>query len=162
MKARSRLETLRRLVTMYAVVEEMHSAELRRMTAAVRATEEAIGVEEKVACAAHVDGRRALTVADSVGWMMAETQQETAAWRRGRLEQIRREREKLNETAREQYVASRLKREQMNRLLEDLALSREIEEVRRMQAISDDRFLARRRWRDAQKLRQEVQLIKSS
>ena len=162
MTARSRLETLQRLVTMYAVIEEMHSAELQRMTAAVRVTEEAIGVEQKVAYAARVDGRGALTVGDSVGWMIAKTQQETAAWRRERLEHIRLEREKLNETAREQYVASRLKREQMDRLLEDLASSKEIEEARRMQAISDDRLLARRRWRDAQKLRQEVQLIKSS
>jgi hypothetical protein len=82
---------------------------------------------------------------------MAESQQETAAWRRRRLEQIRLEREELNEAAREQYVASRLKREQMKRVCDDIAARMEIEEGRRSQAASDDRFLARRRWTDRRK-----------
>jgi hypothetical protein len=81
--------------------------------------------------------------------MMAETQRETAAWRRRGLEQIRLEREELNEAAREQYVASRLKREQIKRVFDDIAVRMEIEEGRRLQAASDDRFLARRRWTDA-------------
>lgn len=82
--------------------------------------------------------------------MMAETQQESAELRRRRLEQIRLEREELNDAAREQYVASRLKREQMKRVFDDIASRMEIEEGRRTQACSDDRFLARRRWTDAQ------------
>jgi hypothetical protein len=65
------------------------------------------------------------------------------------LEQIRLEREELNEAAREQYVASRLKREQIKRVFDDIAVRMEIEEGRRLQAASDDRFLARRRWTDA-------------
>ena len=44
-----RLETLRRLVALYAAVEEMHSTELQRMTAAVRETQQAIGIEREVA-----------------------------------------------------------------------------------------------------------------
>ena len=47
-------------------------------------------------------------------------------------------------------MASRLKREQMKRVFDDIAARMEIEEGRRMQAGSDDRFLARRRWTDAQ------------
>jgi hypothetical protein len=158
---RSKLETLQRLVTLYAVVEEMHSAELQRMTAAVREAEHAIGMEQKVAHAARADSRRALIAGDSVGWMMAETQQETAAWRRVRLEEIRLEREVLNEAARERYVASRLKRQQMKRVLENIAGRMETEAGRRMQAASDDRFLARRRWRETQEQRIEAQQMKS-
>jgi hypothetical protein len=158
---RSKLETMQRLVTLYAVVEEMHSAELQRMTAAVREAEHAIGMEQKVAHAARADSRRALIAGDSVGWMMAETQQETAAWRRVRLEEIRLEREVLNEAARERYVASRLKRQQMKRVLENIAGRIEIEAGRRMQAASDDRFLARRRWRETQEQRIDAQQIKS-
>jgi hypothetical protein len=145
-----RLKTLQRLATLYAAVEEMHSIELQRMTAAVREAQLAIGVEQEVAWSARTDGRGALLTEDRVGWMMAESQQETAAWRRRRLEQVRVEREKLNDAAREQYVASRMKREQMKRVLEDIDARMSTEEGRKAQAASDDRFLARQRWKDAQ------------
>jgi hypothetical protein len=152
----TRLKALQRLVTLYAAVEEMHSTELQRMTAAVREAQQAIGVEQEVVRSARVDGRGALLAGDSVGRMMAETQQETAVWRREGLERIRLEREELNDAAREQYVASRLKREQIKRVFDDIAARMEIEEGRRMQAASDDRFLARRRWTDArEKMRDE-------
>ena len=157
-----RLETLRRLVTLYAAVEEMHSTELQRMTAAVREAQQAIGVEQEVVRSARVDGREALLAGDRVGWMMAETQQETAGsattrvWSRFALE-----REELSDAAREQYVASRLKREQMKRVFDDIAARTEIEEGRRMQAASDDRFLARRRWTDAQEKTRDEQQMKA-
>jgi hypothetical protein len=147
----TRLETLQRLVTLYAAVEEMHSIELQRKAAAVREAQQAIGIEQEVARSARNDGRAALLVGDQVSWVMAESQKETAGWRRQRLEQIRLEREELNEAAREQYVASRLKREQMKRVCDDIAARMEIEEGRRSQAASDDRFLARRRWTDRRK-----------
>src|SRR5215813_806792 len=107
----TRLETLQRLATLYAAVEEMHSNELQRMMAAVRETQIAIGIEQELARSALIDSRGALLAGDKVDWMMAETEQEAAGWRRQRLEMIRHEREKLNEAAREQYVASRLRRE---------------------------------------------------
>ena len=144
----TRLEALQRLVTLYAAVEEMHSTELQRMTAALRETQQAIGAEQEVARSARVDGRGALLAGDSVGRMMAETRQETAVWRRQSLEQIRLEREERNDVAREQYVASRLRRDQIKRVFDDIAARMEVEEGRRMQAASDDRFLARRRWTD--------------
>jgi hypothetical protein len=93
---------------------------------------------------------------------MSETQQETSAWRRGRLEPIRLECEELNDAAREQYVASRLKREQIKRVLDDIAARIEIEEGRRMQAASDDRFLARRRWTDAREKMRDKPRMKVS
>ena len=147
----TRLKALQRLVTLYAAVEDMHSIELQRKTAAVRETQQAIGVEQEVVRSARVDGRGALLTGDSVGRMMAETQQETAAWRREGLERIRLEREELNDAAREQYVASRLRREQIKRVFDDINALMEIEEGRRLQAASDDRFLARRRWTDRRK-----------
>jgi hypothetical protein len=147
----NRLETLRRLVTLYAAVEEMHSVELQRMMAAVRETQKAIGAVQEIARSARLDGRAALFGGDRVCWMMAETRQDTVALRRRGLEQIRLEREELNDAAREQYVASRLKKEQIKRVLDDIATRAEVEEGRRIQATSDDRFLARRRWTDARK-----------
>src|SRR5882757_8502658 len=158
----TRLETLQRLFTLYAAVEEMHSTELQRMTTAVREAQQVIRVEQEVARAARLDGRGALLAGDRVSWMMAETQQETAAWRRQGLEQIRLEREELSEVAREQYVASRLRREQIKRVFDDIALRMEIEEGRRLQAASDDRFLARRRWTDARETMRDKQRMKAS
>jgi hypothetical protein len=156
---RTRLATLKRLVTLYGVVEEMHSAELQRMMAAVREAQQAIGVQQEVVRSAGVDGRDALIVGDSMGRTMAEILRETAGWKRRRLEDIRLEREGLSDAAREQYVASRLKSEQMKRVVEGVTERMEIEEGRRMQAASDDRFLARRRWTDARdELRVDAQM----
>jgi hypothetical protein len=158
----TRLETLQRLVSLYAAVEEMHSSELQRTGSAVREAQQAIGIEQDVARWARVNGREALLAGDRLSAVMAETQQETAGWRRQRLEQIRLEREKLNEAAREQYVASRLKREQIKRVLDDMALLMEIDKGRRLQAASDDRFLARRRWTDAQEKTRDQERMKAS
>jgi hypothetical protein len=158
----TRLETLQRLVSLYAAVEEMHSTELQRTGSAVRAAQQAIGIEQDAARWARVNGREALLAGDRLSAVMAETQQKTAGWRRRRLEQIRLERENLNEAAREQYVASRLKREQIKRVLDDMALLMEIDKGRRLQAASDDRFLARRRWTDAQEKTRDEERMKAS
>jgi len=159
---RTRLETLRRLVTLYAAVEEMHSTELQRMASAVRQAQRAIGIEQEVARSARIDGRGALLAEDRVSRMMAETKQETAARRRCGLEQIRLEREEMNEAARERYVASRLKREQIKRVFDDIAARMDIEKERRLQAASDDRFLARRRWTDSQERKRDDERMKAS
>lgn len=153
----AKLKTLQRLAMLYAVVEEMHSIELQRSTAAVREAEHAIGTERRMAAAARGEGRGALIAGDLVGRSIAETQQETAAWRQTRLERLRLEREEIKESAREQYAESRLKREQMKRVLETMAGRLETEETRRVQAVSDDRFLARRRWKDMQTQRETDQ-----
>ena len=146
---RPRLVTLKRLVTLYGIVEEMHSTELQRMTAAVREAETAIGLQKKAARSARLNGRDALMTGDRMGWTIAETQRESAGWRRRRLEQIRVEREVLSDAAREQYVTSRMKSEQMKCVAEGVVAQIETEEARRTQATSDDRFLARRRWDEA-------------
>jgi hypothetical protein len=143
-----RLQTLKRLMTLYGVVEEMHSLELQRMTAAVQEAQQAIEVQQQVARSARFGGRDALMADDRMGWEIAETQRESAGWKRRRLEQMRLEREVLSDAAREQYLASRIKSEQMKRLAESVSAQAGIEEGRRVQAASDDRFLARRRWND--------------
>jgi hypothetical protein len=157
-----RLQTLKRLVSLYGIVEEMHSVELQRMRAAVREAQQAIEVQQQVASSARFDGRGALMADDRMGWEIAETHGESAGWKRRRLEQIRSERDVLSDAAREQYVASRLKSEQMKRVTEGIAVKAEIEEGRRVQATSDDRFLARRRWSDAQDRMREGRRIKAS
>ncbi len=158
----SRLETLRRLAGLYAAVEEMHAAELQRIAGAVLDAKKAIGVEREMGRLARLEGRDALLAGDRANWMMSETRQETAAWRRQKLEEIRIRREKLNDAAREQYVASRLKRQQIQRVSDEIAARLEIEEGRRAQTTSDDRYLSRRRWTDVQEKMRIEQKMKAS
>ncbi|MBB5315724.1 hypothetical protein [Tunturibacter empetritectus] len=158
----TRLETLQRLMNLYAAVEQMHSTELQRLTTAVREAQQAIAVEQCAAQVARIDGRKALTEGDRVGWMMSETQQETAGWRRQKLEEVRVGREELSDAAREQYVASRLKKEQMKRVFEEMEARAQMEEGRRVQSSSDDLFLSRRRWTDAKEKTEEREEMKAS
>ena len=158
----TRLETLQRLMNLYAAVEQMHSTELQRITIAVHEAQRAIEMEQSVAQAARTDGREALSVGDRAGWMMSETQQETAGWRTQRLVKIRLERQELSDAAREQYVASRLKKEQMKRVFEEMERRTAVEEGRRVQSTSDDLFLSRRRWTDATEMAEEKEHMKAS
>jgi hypothetical protein len=145
-----RLTTLKRLVNLYDVVEQMHSAELQRMMLTVREVEQSIEVQRSAVNLAGLEGRGALMTGDHIGRLAAETQREVAGWMCERLEKIRLEREALREAAKEQYAASRLKSEQMKRVVEGLTGQAKIEEDRRMQAATDDRYLSRRRWTDAE------------
>jgi hypothetical protein len=159
---RQRLNMLRRLVGLYAAVEGMHSAELQRATAEVREAELVIVAVQHIAESVRIDGRKALAIGDGVGWMISETQQETVGWRRQRLEQVRQEREQSNDAARQLYMASRLKREQMQHVFDEIASRIKIEEGRQAQAASDDRFLARRRWTDAKEKMRDDREMKTS
>jgi hypothetical protein len=158
----SRSATLRRLAILYVAVEEMHSVELQRLTAAVLQARNAIGSEQVAMRLARLDGQEALVAGDQVNWMMSQTRHENAAWRKQKLEEIRLRRVELNDAARQQYVASRLKREQIERVFDDIAKRMEIEKERRAQAVSDDRFLARRRWTDSREQKRKEQMIRTS
>ena len=145
----SRLAMLKRLMGIYAVVEDMHSADLQRTAAAVREAQDAIGRQQAVMRSAGVDYRGALETGDGLGRKMAEALCEAADSKRQRLEPIHVERESLCDAASRQYAASRLKSEQMQRMVTRAAEQAAIEEERKMQAASDDRFLAQRCWKDA-------------
>ena len=142
----SRLKRLKRMAALYGVVERMHSVELQRARSVVREAEQAIETQRMIWRAAGLDGREALVLGDRMGWSLAETQQEVAAWKGERLEEIRVKREELNKVARERYATSRLKSEQMNCVVEGVAARMEREEGRRFQATTDDRFLSRKLW----------------
>jgi hypothetical protein len=144
-----RLQSLKRLVALYGAVEVLHSTELQRITAAVREAQQSVSREQTIEMSARKDGHAALCSSDRIGWKMADTQQEAAASRRDLFEQMRRDRIVLRDAAMEQYVASRLKREQIKRLQDDIVRGIAAEQSRHVQAASDDRFLARRRWTDA-------------
>jgi hypothetical protein len=145
---RSRLDALKRLMSLYGDVEEMHSMELQRTTASVREAEQAIDVQQGIMRSSGLDARKALISGNLVDWTMARTQREIAEWKQQRLQQVRIEREMLNDEATKQYLASHLQSEQMKHLVDGIAAQAEIMTGRRTQAALDDRFLARRRWTD--------------
>jgi hypothetical protein len=144
-----RLQTLKKILTLYQVVEEMQSLEFQRTTVAMHEADEAITVQQRMARSAYLSGRDALSVGDHMGLAISETQQATASWNRRLLGRIRAEREILNDAARKQYIASRLKTEQMKSMTERIVMQEKVVEDHRLQAASDDLFLARRRWKDS-------------
>jgi len=158
----SRLDTLRRLAALYVAVEEMHTTELQRVTAAVLRTKNAMEGEREAMRSARLEGHGALAEGEHVNWVMSRVRQESAARRVEKLEEIRLHREELLHRAQEQYVASRLKREQIERVFDDIEERIEIEEGRRAQAVSDDRFLARKRWTDSRERIRRDRQIKAS
>lgn len=158
----SRLAALKRLMSLYGGIEEMHSAALERATMAVREAEQAIGAEGERARSSSARGRDALMAGDPLGLAAARMQGEIAEWRQQRLQEVRLEREMLEEQARRQYAASRLQREQMKYVVESTETQMEVEAGRKMQAALDDRFLARRRWSDTrEQLRASIEISSS-
>jgi hypothetical protein len=153
-----RLRTLKRLMGLYGVMEQTHSVELQRRATAVREAQQAIGVQQEVTLWARLEARDALMAEDRLGREIAKIRSDSAGWKQRRLEQVRLEREVLSNAAREQYLASRLKREQMKRLAESVAARVEIDERRHAQAAADDHFLARRRWSDTRNRHENVKI----
>ncbi|MEO6817021.1 MAG: hypothetical protein ABI177_09980 [Edaphobacter sp.] len=145
----ARLAGLKRLMSLYGDIEEMHSSELQRAMMAVQEAEQAIGAEEERARSSSSRGRDALLAGDPLGFAAARTQREIAEWKQERLQDLRLEREMLKDEVRKQYLASRMQSEQMRYVVENAAAHAEIEAGRKTQAALDDRFLARRRWSDA-------------
>jgi hypothetical protein len=144
---RERLAALKRLNAVYEMVEEMHSLEARRAVAAVAEVQSVIHAEEARKYEARVNGREALLTDDRAGWSLAVVHEEIAGQRKKLLEPILEECEEKGEEARARHLASRLWSERMKSLVEGTSARIVAEEERRTQAVADDRFLARRAWK---------------
>lgn len=159
---RGKLEPLKRLRALYETVEEMHAVELQRAAAALQEAQSAADAELSAAHSAGHDGREALSSGDRVGWAVAEALRGAAGNRRRRLEVVRSERAHANEAAKRQYLASRLKTEQMQKLSANVAEQVAAADEKKMQAATDDRFLARKKWRNKRDERRGPQRMKAS
>lgn len=148
----SRMGTLQKLAGLYGVVERMRLSELELALRALHEAEEAIGVQQRAQRMAGCDGREALRTSDAMSWSVAEMQGETATWRRFELEELRVSlTDERNESERV-YLRSRVESEQVQHVLREALRDFEVKRVRREQAESDDRFLARRRWKESRSL----------
>jgi hypothetical protein len=117
--------------------------------AAVHEADEAIDEQKKMVRSSNLLGRGALIAGDRIEQAAAQTQWEIAEWKQQRLQQVRLDREKLSDEAGKRYSASRLRSEQIQQVVEDAIAEVVVKRERQMQAGTDDRFLARRRWSDA-------------
>lgn len=136
----------RRIAQVYALVEQMRSAELGLAHGAVLEAERALSFESEVCARKGGAGRGALMLGDRSAWALAEAQRGAALIRMQRLGQIRAEREVLREHAAETHRKSRLDEQQVECAIERARQQERREEERRLQAVADDRYLARREW----------------
>jgi hypothetical protein len=146
MTGNSRLPVLKRIQTLYGLVEQMHSVALVQASLAVREAEIAIARQCEQMREARCGGREALLGGDRERRALTESQLELSGARRQLLETVRLEREIRNDQAREEYHLSRVKNEQMKSVVETIRTEEELIEGRRVQAASDDRFLSRLLW----------------
>ncbi|WP_213803373.1 hypothetical protein [Granulicella sp. dw_53] len=141
-----RSKTLKRLVDLYGAMEAARSGEMQRAQILLLEAEQALRGQQAVKHMAHAEGRDALGQGDRMAWMFAEVQAELASVKRRRIEPIAEERGASRDAAKKKYLASRLESEQMNRLFDDAAKRAAVMQLRRAQAVADDRFLSRKRW----------------
>lgn len=159
---RTKLEKLKRITKLYEAVEEVHLIELRRTVAALSEVRNAVDVEKRSAGHTAREGWTAMAAGDRVGWSAADSRLRASGEKLNRLAAVHTERKRSNEAAREQHVASRRKSEQMQRLAERTAEQVAVHEEKKMQAGTDDRFLARQRWASVSSTRGGGRRMKAS
>jgi hypothetical protein len=142
----SRTTSLRRIAKLYGVVEEMHSVALRQATGMVHEAEGAIRMELRTAASAAGAGRMALSAGEREEWLFAHAEGEISTVRAKLFEGLKETRVEVELAARTEFLASRIKTEQIKQVVTQMAERAAIEEGRRTQAASDDRHAGRRAW----------------
>jgi hypothetical protein len=136
---------LKRIGVVYGLMEEIHSLEARMAATEVNEVESVIRAEIGTLQAARVRQREAMYGEDLLGRSMIAVREEMAIQRNRQLEPALRKRRETFELAQLRYTDSRLWSERMKTLIEAELHRCAIEHERRMQAASDDCFLAQRR-----------------
>lgn len=141
-----------RLASLYGMMERLRSVELRA----------AAGAVEDVACSAAIaadvregqimDARTAMATGSREEWQVAETTRGVVEARIERLEKLRAERAAAFEDAAHRHRISRVKMEQMDRVVDRSRAREAVQQGRRSQAESDDRFASRRAWMKVQQV----------
>lgn len=138
-----RLKSLKRLWAVYGLVEEIHSVEARVAAAEVGEAEAAMQAEGQAIREARLREREAMRSDDPLGRLTVTAQETMASRRRLKLEPLLAKRREVSDAARMRHVASRLWSERMKSMVEDESARIADVEARRLQAVSDDRFLSR-------------------
>lgn len=140
-----RLMLLKRLGAVYGLIEEMHSLEAQVAVGEVVEVESVIHEERRTVEAARTRQRETIQVDDLLGQSAIAVREELAIQRNRQLEPMLRQRRDTLDVAQLRYTDSRMWSERMKTLIDAEFTRVAIEQERRTQAASDDRFLAQRR-----------------
>jgi hypothetical protein len=146
---RDRLAALKRMMTVYEMVEEAASAEARGAAAAAGIARKAVQSERGQERRARFEAREAVDREDQLGRSAGAIDGAMAERRRIQLEPILEECESTSDAAKERHLASRIWSQRMKRLVDEACYQLAGEENRRAQKAADDRFLAQRRTRSS-------------
>jgi hypothetical protein len=135
-----------RLAGLYGMVERMRSLELRAAAGNLDEVASAQTMQAAVHRSEVSGSRAAFASGDREQWKVAETARALLEIRMARLNKLRAEREVKLDQAAQAYNRSRVRMEQMDRVVERERERLACEAARRAQAEADDRFASRRAW----------------
>ena len=139
-----------RLASLYGMTERVRSVELRVAAGAVEAVACSVAIAATVRERQITEARTAMANGRREEWQVAETTRGVVEAGIVRLAKLRVEREAVLEDAVQRHRISRLNMEQMDRVVDRARAQETLQESRRSQAESDDRFASRRAWKRTQ------------
>lgn len=140
----ARRDRLGRLLAIRKLREDIDRTALQLALDSVTEVEVALSRQQLRSAEAKAMARTALIAGDRAEWLLAEAQNEVAAWNKERLNILRRLRVEMVSKAREQFVESRSQHEQLKQLKENAKRLASLESDRATQKSMDDWFLSRR------------------
>jgi len=140
------MRQLARLKKLRAARERLSEASVAVEAGKLRLAEERLLAAKDAEAAGARESQRAVEAGERTAWMLSLALREAEAMRRPRLEAACREREIALVAAQRILNVCRVETEQASGSERDLREALDVEQERRAQAESDDRFLARVRW----------------
>jgi hypothetical protein len=137
---------LAKVAMLYGQVERVRLVELQEAAAAVAEAEHLRAAAEARGAAHRSEGRAALLQGEGLAWRLAESAGDATEVLRERALLLMAERDVLRTAAGEAYRSSRLRTEQVTRVVEAIAQAQAVVDARREQAATDDRYAARLCW----------------
>lgn len=147
---RSRIDTWKRLVKLYTALEDMHATEMQNAVLNAQTVLQGAEVERDETTRASIESRSALISGNQLKARIFDSTKRSANWRRQRLETLYLMRKQLSDAAREQYLASRIRRNQVESVMTGHVEHAQADGKRNAQLLADDRYLARRIWQTNQ------------
>lgn len=133
---------LKRIAHLYALLERQDALKLRKSSSAVLSVEKAMECQGSLAEIARSRGEQALLKGDQQERVLATIQRTIAQQKRAVLETLLAARKEEERVAREKHAISKVKRDQAEELLKAAAGEARILSDRKLQTMTDDRFLS--------------------
>ncbi len=141
---------LERLAKLYAMVERLHAMQERGAAGAVAEVEQAAARLREARRLERTQGCEALGRGSLIETLAAARSAPAAATQQKRLGQIKVQRKLHHEDVKSAHRLSRMERRQVDGVVEQARVQAQLAFDRQAQALSDDRFLARRVWLESQ------------